>query len=284
MKESIDLSKKGIEPILYIDKKCPVTTPYDILHNQSTNRHGSVGVGFGATVEREENLVSLLAYDLTTPFIFEKLKLIQKYYEVPPLDCTKFLESIKSLMMLSNIVFVDDMPMYYDDYIFEGSQGLMLDKNIGFFPHVTRSNTDLTNLYKSRWISSEDEVYLVTRAYATRHGAGPFPTKNAIFSNDQEINTFNEFQKIFKTGLLNLNLLKYAIEKMQLKLGTLPKLNLVVTCLDHLEEYSFILNEQVITVEDEKSFLTAINKYLAHLVSSIYISRSPVNTIQEYYI
>jgi len=43
---------------LYIHNECPVTTPFDIFHNQKLEKekiHGSCGVGFGDTLEREED-------------------------------------------------------------------------------------------------------------------------------------------------------------------------------------------------------------------------------------
>jgi adenylosuccinate synthase len=61
--------------------------------------------------------------------------------------------------------------------LFEGAQGLLLDQDRGFFPHVTRSNTGLRNVLTlaDEWGLERLEVTYVTRAYLTRHGAGPLP-------------------------------------------------------------------------------------------------------------
>ena len=61
------LLTKNVMPLLYIDARCPVTTPYDKLHNwelEKKNKHGSVGFGVGATLERERNFYSLTFEDL----------------------------------------------------------------------------------------------------------------------------------------------------------------------------------------------------------------------------
>src|SRR4030042_4301177 len=81
--EMNNLNKLGIFPILYIDERCPITTPFDIKANllfEKDNDNGSVGVGFGKTIEREENFYSLTFLDLFYKDIFmEKLNQIKKY-------------------------------------------------------------------------------------------------------------------------------------------------------------------------------------------------------------
>ena len=67
------------EPELFIDPACPITTPYDKRFNkfrEINNLHGSCGVGFGATIEREKNHYSLTFADLFYPKIFEILALL----------------------------------------------------------------------------------------------------------------------------------------------------------------------------------------------------------------
>ena len=54
--EMADLIKKGVDPILFIDPSCPITTPYDVMHNQRTdNDNGTCGVGVGTTWQREQD-------------------------------------------------------------------------------------------------------------------------------------------------------------------------------------------------------------------------------------
>ena len=62
------------------------------------------------------------------------------------------------------------------EVIFEGAQGLALDMNSKNFPHVTRSNTGMTNVVPmARALGLSLDVIYVTRAYLTKHGAGPLP-------------------------------------------------------------------------------------------------------------
>src|SRR5262249_11060741 len=60
--------------------------------------------------------------------------------------------------------------------IFEGAQGLALDMDGPNFPHVTRSNTGLTNVIPiAEALGLALDVVYVTRTYATKRGAGPLP-------------------------------------------------------------------------------------------------------------
>jgi adenylosuccinate synthase len=65
----------------------------------------------------------------------------------------------------------------YNELIFEGAQGLLLDQTYGWFPHVTRSNTGVKNVINLAEKIGLDvlDIYYLTRSYITRHGAGPLP-------------------------------------------------------------------------------------------------------------
>lgn len=242
-KELKVLRSKGVDPSLYIDPNCPITTPFDKMANTSCNTtvsHGSCGVGFGATIEREEKLYSLLAGDLLYPSVMiEKYKLIKKYYKIPDntpkfttmmqqLAETEYFDACEQLLKEPKIKIG-----YYpaDTIIYEGSQGLMLDKNIGFFPHVTRSNTGTTNL---RSLGVCPELYLVTRCYQTRHGNGPMTNENVahnIIRDSKETNVSHQYQGDFRISLLDMDLIKYAISRDT----GIKKFKLVITCLEHIE-------------------------------------------------
>ena len=67
VREKQVLFEKGFNPRLYIDNKCPVITPYDRIKNQNSSSdklNGTCGIGFGATIQREEDHYSLTAKDL----------------------------------------------------------------------------------------------------------------------------------------------------------------------------------------------------------------------------
>jgi len=215
-KELIEL-KKICEPKLFVDENCPVTTPYDQfanIENEKKNKHGTCGYGVGQTLQREEDFYHLKVRDLRYPFVFrEKLKLIEKYYNKFSVDNEEYISKCRQLFEFTdNIIPVKNNPtnlFKHDQLIFEGSQGLLLDQNYGFFPHVTRSNTGTKNIYEG-WNWNGVETYIVIRAYLTRHGNGPMPNEEYshwIPDNHHEHNK-QGIQGPFRKTILELNLLK----------------------------------------------------------------------------
>ena len=272
------LKEKGINPVLYIDKKCPITTPYDIFSNQLSNetfRHGTCGVGVGTTVEREKRGYSLLVEDLFYKSIFKiKLELIEEYYEMTFDKLgTYFFECCERIKSNFNFFIVEDIPSYYDNYIFEGSQGLLLDQNIGFFPHVTRSNTGTKNILE---MAEQPYLYLVTRAFQTRHGNGPMTNTHRphnIKVNPHESNIKNTYQGDFRTALLDLDLLKYGIERDDYIRET-PNKELIITCMDLVEgDYRYTVDDMVVTCKDKDEFAKSIADYLE--ISKVTMIASP---------
>jgi adenylosuccinate synthase len=99
------------------------------------------------------------------------------------------------------------------DVVFEGSQGLLLDRdNEQFFPHVTDAKTGLHNIEiiaAKAGIVHVDATY-VMRAYMTRHGAGVFPTESKIsYADDTNVN--GPWQGALRFGALDLPLIGHAV-------------------------------------------------------------------------
>jgi adenylosuccinate synthase len=63
--------------------------------------------------------------------------------------------------------------------LFEGAQGTLLDIDHGTYPFVTSSNPVAASAATGTGAGPKDldEIWGVTKAYATRVGAGPFPTE-----------------------------------------------------------------------------------------------------------
>jgi adenylosuccinate synthase len=63
--------------------------------------------------------------------------------------------------------------------LFEGAQGAMLDVDLGTYPYVTSSNTTAGFAATGTGLGPRafDGVLGIVKAYATRVGAGPFPTE-----------------------------------------------------------------------------------------------------------
>jgi len=255
VKEHEELAKIGVDPKIYVNSLSPVTTPYDVLFNkisEKVNGHGSVGVGFGATIERQENNVKLFVQDLFHKEILEhKLVAIDQYYawkrkeynvakmpyqqQLPELSIDIFLDNIekaKKLIKLDNGDLIRENIYSKTAYtlIYEGAQGIMLDKDFGFFPNVTRSNTT------SKGVTQSNEVFYITRSYQTRHGNGPMVGNRPVTlkNNENESNVFNESQGQFRTCHLEPSLINYALEcDNHFSEGGIK--NLVVTCMDQYE-------------------------------------------------
>ena len=103
------LLDKGLNPLLFIDAKCPVTTPYDVKYNQHNNKHGSCGVGVGDTINREENYYSLTFADLFYPWVLKtKLELIKAFYsDYQDISLTNFLDCCDIIINSPHITKTD---------------------------------------------------------------------------------------------------------------------------------------------------------------------------------
>jgi adenylosuccinate synthase len=120
------------------------------------------------------------------------------------------------------------------DSIFEGAQGVLLDCAHGFFPYVTPTTTTFDNaisLLSEVGFKGEVEKIGVVRAYATRHGPGPFPThdKDLEVAIPDGHNVFGEWQREFRVGWFDVPLVRYALEVC----GGVD--SLAITNLDRLE-------------------------------------------------
>lgn len=288
LKEYKALKDKGVSPILYVDAFAPVTTFYDYMLNQfkekskGNNRHGSCGVGFGTTIKRNTKTpYTFFVHDLLNPEIARrKLQSIEIYYlkeikniasenssiskaliddHTIKLDFKKateiFLERIKELLPLIEIVNEKEFfkTRRYNRYVFEGSQGILLDQTYGLvYPHVTMANTtseNALNIIRRNGLP-EPSIYYITRCYQTRHGNGwmsnetlPIKLKN----NEKETNVLNEYQGNFRTGVLDVDMLNKAI-LIDNKFSYGLKKNICITCLDQVEDENqipYTINEKI---------------------------------------
>jgi adenylosuccinate synthase len=117
--------------------------------------------------------------------------------------------------------------------VFEGAQGTMLDIDHGTYPFVTSSNPVAGAACVGAGVGprSIDEVWGIAKAYATRVGAGPFPTELDDELGERIRQAGSEFGtttgRARRTGWLDLVALRYATRVNGLT-------GLVVTKLDVL--------------------------------------------------
>ena len=241
-----------------------MTTPYDIMINQvleqsrGAGRHGSCGVGFGETIEREENGPVLRARTLTEPgHARSVLEEIRSRY-VPARLERLGLEGLEASWLEDRILdrYLEDAEAFMEAVelrgpqalarhhriVLEGAQGLLLDMDLGAFPHVTRSNTGIRNarnVAEAAGIDRLDVIY-VTRAYATRHGAGPLahevrgPSPPGI---EDRTNLANDWQGRLRIGHLDLDTLRGAIDQdLKSCPGAIRRARILLTCLDQVPD------------------------------------------------
>lgn len=166
-----------------------------------------------------------------------KLKSIARYYshfEHHQKACDEIDSFVNTIRKVRKAIQLSDglIQLNYTP-IFEGAQGILLDRDFGVFPNVTRSNTTSKNALK---LYPFKEIYYVTRSYLTRHGNGFLPDEKPLklINNKKETNTGNRYQGKFRTAELNTDLLNYALQ-CDSHFAKGGKKNLVVTCMDQYE-------------------------------------------------
>jgi adenylosuccinate synthase len=254
---------KQFAPHLIFDPLVMVTTPYDIAFNRVREKllqHGSCGVGFAATIDRNLDGVKLFVKDLANAWVFQKkLEAVKNYYlsktyntnldnafreEAEKLDDSKFMELSQECSQLYSLDNFTNLKGLYKHIIFEGSQGIMLDQEHGIFPYVTRSSTTSKNalevLEDASVTVNKIDIYYVTRCYQTRHGNGPMSNHTSVKlqNNETEMNQDNQYQGAFRVAELDVELLKYALS-CDLIYHTTQNINkiLVITCLDQRPDF-----------------------------------------------
>ena len=258
------LKRLGVTPKVNIDPRAMVTTPYDIMVNQALEsaragaRHGSCGMGFGETIEREEQGMRLRACDLWRPNAMRtQLRTIRDSYlpkrlaalglapvGVELLDDSLMERYIEDTTeMAARSVRCELEPLARTHYlVFEGAQGLMLDMEYGAFPHVTRAHTGLRNAATLALETGHQtlEVTYVTRAYVTRHGAGPLanetqgPPASGIVD---PTNVPNLWQHTLRFAHLDIDVLSKAIiTDLAEHRAQVTKSQIMVTCIDQMDE------------------------------------------------
>ncbi len=254
-----------------IDERALVITPFQRAVNRvrellrGAGRHGSCGMGIG------ETMADALAYGpavLCAGDLLDPDRLYQKLAFLRGVNLAKLPDAlpddpqiVAELAMLLDPDWADWLLDAYSEFtdqaqivpgehlhtilqrpgttVFEGAQGVLLDEWAGFHPYTTWSTTTLANaeqlLAEANYSGKVTRVG-ITRAYATRHGAGPFVTEDAELGRalPDACNGTGAWQQHFRVGWLDLVMLRYALEVVG------PLNYLAVTCLDRLADLSAI--------------------------------------------
>jgi len=282
------LEALDVTPTLYVDPRTTVVVPYDVLINQlaedarGDGRHGSCGIGFGEAVERNlRPRFAIRVRDFKQPeWVFDRLRAIRDGWvprRLRTLDLTipedrremftgdavlwRWMEDMSAFRERTVMVEPGELPPGAP--IFEGAQGLLLDEDGADFPHVTRSKTGLANAVRTAQEAGIErlDVTYVTRAYLTRHGAGPLANElpSAPEGVEDATNQPNAFQGSLRFAWLDLDSLAERIRKdMNIRAqGIAINAQIAVTCLDQLDEISYIIEGKV-RVGDAAQFVADV--------------------------
>lgn len=255
-------------PVIFVSRNARVTTPADMLLNmlaeeareaRGETRHGSVGVGIYETTERDP-LFPLHVSDLADiKRLEERLQDIYAHWlpqRARALNCHELLEKQKYRFNVSRFIadcmtffaqvqVVDELDTLraHENLVFEGAQGLGLDFRADPI-HATPTNTGLTNVLRLLGQLQNPkgvppiEVTYCTRAYLTRHGAGPLPNELDCLPFPgvyDDTNKPHPYQGVLRYALLDLedmfDRINDDIAYAQFK-GFQVTRHLAVTCLD----------------------------------------------------
>lgn len=103
------------------------------------------------------------------------------------------------------------------DLLFEGTQGVLLDVDVGTYPFVTSTNCSSSGIQSGFGYPVKiDKVIGVTKAYTTRVGEGPFPTELKGEEGEKIRKLGNEYGATTgrprRCGWLDFVLLRYAVK------------------------------------------------------------------------
>ena len=201
-KEMDELKARGVpvEQRLRVSPACPLILSSHALLDRAREQKsgagaiGTTGRGIGPAYEDKIARRALRVSDLFAPRELEqKLErlldlhnfLLSNYYKSETADPRRELDNLLALGERVKPLVVDvteTLRALQGDgrsVLFEGAQGAMLDIDLGTYPFVTSSNTTTGGAASGSGLgpASFDYVLGIVKAYATRVGAGPFPTE-----------------------------------------------------------------------------------------------------------
>jgi adenylosuccinate synthase len=230
-----------------IDPRCVVVTPWHAIVNRiresirGAGRHGTTGRGI-----REAKLGDhrLLVGDLTLDglrahrgnVMAEATALAPDHELIARGHDDELFAAFADAALrpadaaFKRVAITTELPRA-ESIIFESAQGALLDRDHGFWPHVTPSRiTRKAAEVAARELGLADdlEVWGVLRAYYTRHGEGPFPTEDPLLHLPELHNREDGPAGRFRVGWFDAELARKAFDFA----GPIDKL--AITCLDRI--------------------------------------------------
>jgi adenylosuccinate synthase len=201
-KEADGLIARGVPVFerLRVSPACPLILASHVAldrareHAQGANAIGTTGRGIGPSYEdkvarRALRVADLFQHERFASKLGELLDyhnfILQHYFHVPTVDFQQVLDSNLALgerlkPLVADVTgIIEQLSVGGGNVLFEGAQGAMLDVDLGTYPFVTSSTTTAGGAAAGSGLGPRrlHEVLGIVKAYATRVGAGPFPTE-----------------------------------------------------------------------------------------------------------
>ena len=202
MKEMHGLEEKGV-PVrerLRISSACPLILPVHAALDQArevargAQKIGTTGRGIGPAYEdkvarRGVRLGDLFHRERFAAKLGEVMDyhnfILRGFYNAEPVDFQRTLDEMLAMaeemrpMVCDVTARLHEARQRGENIMFEGAQGTLLDIDHGTYPFVTSSNTTAGGAASGSGFGPLylDYVLGITKAYTTRVGGGPFPTK-----------------------------------------------------------------------------------------------------------
>lgn len=260
------LESKGVEAKIYAMDHIPLITPYDVYDQQQWAKehpNHTCGKGVYSAVLRmkdmdnnDENVPPITVSDLcSSKWLDKMLTEVRNYYKSPEIDTEVLKKWREAALKFRKSNGYVNLQMDFDVLILEGTQGLLLDPECGFYPFTTSTKVGLNGVPEE--FLEDAEVYLVTRTYLTRHGEmSPFDRKfiigrkrNLDIPEDKlETNIFNEFQGEFRVAPMyclpvEMAVYRHHLDNYQKRYKI--KFNLAVTHMDVTNLYPAMSTREV---------------------------------------
>lgn len=260
------LESKGVEAKIYAMDDIPLITPYDVYDQQQwAKKHPNhtCGKGVYSAVLRmegmdnnDENVPPITVSDLcSSKWLDKMLTEVRDYYKSPEINTEVLKEWRKAALKFRESNKYMNLQRDFDVLILEGTQGLLLDPECGFYPFTTSTKVGLNGVPEE--FLEDAEVYLVTRTYLTRHGEMSHFDRKFIIGRKRnldipegklETNTFNEFQGEFRVAPMDCLPVEMAVYRHHLdnyQKRYKMKFNLAVTHMDVLDLYPAMSTKEV---------------------------------------
>lgn len=248
LEEIESLEKVGIKiKNLIIDEQASLTMPWHKLRDglreeMRSSKIGTTKRGVGPTYADRTERVGLKVKDLVSSTFREKLyeetKIQNKFFDLK-LNAAKIYKDYAKFAKILKPYIGKTIPALKEaikkgkNILFEGTQGSLLDVDFGTYPFVTSSNTGVIGIWRSFDLhpTKISHIIGITKAYSTRVGAGPLPTKldgrprKIIIEKGQEIGTTSG--RVRDPGWLDLVLIKAAADFNKMTALAVTKLDIL---------------------------------------------------------